>query len=336
MMGRFDRDHRVLQSQNPALRWEMTSTRRGYFQTATIEKGGKRLFERAERMDIIIGSGKIGQTYLFWDGSRLYQLPISYFTQGEGWAYSPGYADGEVNFGRPIVTRCLECHATYIESASYTDNRYGKKSYVLGVSCERCHGLGADHEAYHRASPTPVGPDPIVNPVRLDRQAQFDVCNQCHAGVGTPLGAPFSYSPGDVLEEHIKIDWRVVKKAAGVHASGPYARLSKSRCFQENDQITCNTCHDSHREERGDLAAFSARCATCHDPEVCGKHGQLGAEIQENCIDCHMPFGEAPSVAMAMPGGFQAPLIRDHFIAKHPKATRQFLDRRSQRKNGRT
>ena len=46
----------------------------------------------AHRFDIVVGSGTRGQTYLYWQGNQLYQLPVSYFTPAHTWSNSPGYA----------------------------------------------------------------------------------------------------------------------------------------------------------------------------------------------------------------------------------------------------
>ena len=35
-----------------------------------------------ELIDLVIGSGKRGQSYLYWHGDALNQLPISYWTDG--------------------------------------------------------------------------------------------------------------------------------------------------------------------------------------------------------------------------------------------------------------
>src|SRR2546422_8885079 len=85
----------------------------------------------------VIGSGGKGQTYLFWKADQLFQLPISYWRELGQWVNSPGYRDGVANFGRPIIARCLECHASYFESLPPPDNRYSKTGFVLGITCEK-------------------------------------------------------------------------------------------------------------------------------------------------------------------------------------------------------
>ncbi len=63
----------------------------------------------------MIGSGVRGQSYLYWHGDQLYELPVSYWSDGSRWINSPGYKNGTMNFSRAAIPRCLECHATYIE-----------------------------------------------------------------------------------------------------------------------------------------------------------------------------------------------------------------------------
>jgi len=68
---------------------------------------------RAQRFDIVIGSGKKGQTYLYWTNGELHQLPVSYLANAHGWVNSPGYPPKEILFDRVIEARCMEGHTTF-------------------------------------------------------------------------------------------------------------------------------------------------------------------------------------------------------------------------------
>jgi hypothetical protein len=57
-------------------------------------------------IDIIIGSGNIGQSYLYWMQNQLFQLPVSYFGPADKWSNSPAFPNRAV-FSRFITTRCL-------------------------------------------------------------------------------------------------------------------------------------------------------------------------------------------------------------------------------------
>lgn len=311
VLGRFTPGNNILKTRDPDVWFEMTDRNGSLYQTAAF-KDSTGIHRLTAPMDIVIGSGKIAQTYLYWDGRQLYQLPVTYYTRGGRWINSPGYTDGQVNFTRPIRPRCLECHATYFEASSYDTNTYGK--YILGISCERCHGPGAAHLAYHAAGSTSSGPDPIVNPGRLSRQRLFDVCDQCHAGAGDPVDKPFSFRPGQPLAGYLRLASNSARSLQGVHSGGPLSRLSRSRCFQMSPEMTCLTCHNVHDMERGKLALFSARCLKCHQPHDCGVAKKIGPSIRNNCIDCHMPQVREAAINMQMPGGVQLPWLRDHYI----------------------
>ena len=326
ILGSFSPDHAIVRTRNPNLRFEITAKADGFYQTAIIGQGDG-TYRRTERIDIVTGSGKIGQTYLFWQGDRLYQLPISYFTQQHRWINSPGYPDGEVNFSRGVVPRCLECHTTYSESESYSSNAYNRGHLVLGVSCERCHGPGEDHAAYQRANPDAKEMPHILHPGALDPPRLIDLCAQCHSGVGNPLQRPFSFRPGERLSDYLELEAHEEQNRIGVHSTNQLPRLTKSKCFQQSKAMTCITCHDPHALERGNLALFSGRCAACHQTHVCGLSAELGDAMQSNCIDCHMPRKQDLETEFETAEAFQFPTMRDHFIAVYPEISRRLTPR---------
>ena len=47
---------------------------------------------QSEPFDIVVGSGRKGQTYLYWNDNKLYELPVSYYTPLNSWCISPGYS----------------------------------------------------------------------------------------------------------------------------------------------------------------------------------------------------------------------------------------------------
>ena len=116
----------------------------------------------SQRIDFVVGSGGKGQTYLYWKADRLFELPVSYWSSVAAWVNSPGYTDGTADFQRPVVPRCLECHASYFQKlpGELPENRYSKQGFLLGISCERCHGPG-DH-VYRQRAP---GERPDSNPL---------------------------------------------------------------------------------------------------------------------------------------------------------------------------
>ena len=189
--GKFSPDANILKTSNPNLFFRMDVNDKGFFQTA-VEGEPPYTTSRTERFDFVIGSGGKGQTYLFWKGDQLFQLPVSYWRELGQWVNSPGYRDGVANFGRPIIARCLECHASYFESLPPPDNRYSKTGFVPGIICEKCHGPGREHAQRHSSKSAPAFGAATVNPARLSRDRQIDLCAWCHAGHGAPLVPAFS------------------------------------------------------------------------------------------------------------------------------------------------
>jgi hypothetical protein len=112
-----------------------------------MKKKGNRLYQvayyqdeekRREPFDITSGSGKRGQTYMYWKDGRLFQLPISYFTSMNVWCNSPGFSN-RIAFNRPITSRCLECHSTFFEKTSdeqAEEETYSPTNIIYGVTCE--------------------------------------------------------------------------------------------------------------------------------------------------------------------------------------------------------
>ena len=112
---------------------------------------------RSEPFDLVVGSGKKGQSYLYWKDAKLFQLPVSYSTSTEGWCKSPGYVADTPFFDRRVPAQCLECHTTNARTIAGNAREYGdffdKSQLVYGITCERCHGPGADHIKFHTENP---------------------------------------------------------------------------------------------------------------------------------------------------------------------------------------
>jgi len=312
--GNFKPGSNTMLTTNPNLTFRMDAKGDGFYQTAIwVEGNGTRT--RTERLDLVTGSGAKGQTYLYWRDNQLFQLPVSYSTVLQQWINSPGYRDGTADFERAIIPRCLECHATYFEPV-FPDpelNMYDTKNFVLGISCERCHGPGYGHAEKYRSVNSTHAARAIVNPAKLSPSRQADVCAQCHGGQGERFLFPaFSYVPGQPLEKYI--DLGPIDSAKDVDVHGKQGKLlMKSRCYQMSGNMNCSTCHDVHKREP-DLAVMSQHCLSCHKVEATATHRTVGAGIAENCIDCHMPKLESKVVDLDVNGKQVRPRFRSHWI----------------------
>ena len=308
ILGKFTPDANIMKTSNPDLFFRMEERPNGFFETA-VEGTAPFTTSHSERFAFVIGSGGKGQTYLFWKGDDLFQLPVSYWTE-LGWVNSPGYRDGEANFSRPIIPRCLECHGTYFEQRPPPPNRYNKAGFVLGITCEKCHGPGGEHAQRRVAKSASGGSSEIINPARFPRERQMDLCAWCHAGVGVPLLPAFSYVPGEALDKYLRVPQPDPAAPLDVHGS-QVEMLERSRCFQQS-AMTCLTCHDVHAVQH-DTSQFSKQCLSCHKPES-AMFPKQGHQITSDCIDCHMPLQETNQIVFDQSGKKAKPKVRSHWI----------------------
>jgi Cytochrome c554 and c-prime len=309
ILGQFSSDNNVLKTSNPDLFFRMDAKGNDFFQSA-IEGISPYTTSHTEKFGLVIGSGSKGQTYLYWKDDTLFQLPVSYWRE-IGWVNSPGYRDGVANFDRAIIPRCLECHATYFQATPPPPNRYSQSGFIVGITCEKCHGPGEMHIRHHSSNSAKGPNSAILNPKRFSRDRQMDLCAWCHAGHGTAVQAWFSYKPGEPLDQYIELPRADPDTPIDVHGS-QVELLTKSRCYASSN-MTCITCHDVHTSQHN-LAEFSQRCLSCHKTESCGLFPNLGAKLASNCIDCHMPLQETNLIVFDSKGGKARPRVRNHWI----------------------
>lgn len=314
ILGKFTVGENILKTSDPDLYFRMDARESGFYEAAVFWQPPNQQ-TRTERIDIVTGSGHKGQTYLYWKGDQLFQLPVSYWTDLKTWINSPGYTEGIANFDRPIFPRCLACHATYFQSipSEKGGNYYKKTGFVLGISCERCHGPGRAHVQYEQSKLAAVSSaiGSIVNLARLPRDRQIDECAQCHGGIGEAIAPAFSYVPGKQLENYVMLPHPDAEARVDVHGN-QVALMQRSRCYQES-QMTCTTCHDVHTPERA-AASYSEKCLQCHQDRDCGEFVKLGAKIRDNCIDCHMPLQDSNLIVSDLNGQQVKARIRNHWI----------------------
>jgi hypothetical protein len=338
IVGNFSPGFNTMATANPNLSFRMDVKGDAFYQTAIWASANEPATKsatsdsssspatgthtRTERLDLVIGSGGKGQTYLFWRQDELFQLPVGYSTVLHQWINSPGYVDGTADFTRGIIPRCLECHATYFESIlpGPEFNLYDTTNFVLGISCERCHGPGRKHAEIYASKAAAHPAATIVNPAKLSPARRADVCAQCHAGQGIREILPaFTYVPGQLLEKYI--DLGPLDSNVDVHGKQGML-LAKSRCYQASADMNCSTCHDVHQPEPG-LAAMSQHCLRCHKIESSPAHAKVGEALASNCIDCHMPTLESKVVYLDVNGKRIRPRFRTHWIKVYSEADRQ-------------
>ncbi len=330
ILGSFRPGSNVLMIVNPAhdsaeppLYFKMEQKSDGFYESA-VTGWSPNLQTQRERIDIVTGSGVRGQTYLHWEGDQLFELPVSYWTDGHQWINSPGYENGTADFSRPVNPGCMECHATYIKPLSDDPltNRYDRESLVTGISCESCHGPGAVHVAKQhlsRSGLTGQADHTILNPASFSRDRQVDLCALCHNGIQREELAPvFSYIPGRPLNDYFKPLAVNTAEHPDVHGN-QVGLLQRSRCYLSSPGMTCSTCHDVHAPERS-AAAYSDHCLTCHQWQSCGMAKKIGHDITKNCIDCHMPVEPTTIIVSETADKVVRAKMRNHWIKVYPGA----------------
>ena len=306
----------------PGLSFRMDRNSSGFYETAIVGWPGAST-ELRKRIDVVIGSGHRGQTYLFWKANRLFELPVSFWTKGRRWINSPGYEDGSANFSRPVIPRCLECHATYVQpqTSDLFTNTYVSNTMVLGISCETCHGPGGNHirlhlgHAHRERNPS----EQILNPNKFSRDRQIDLCALCHNGSRqVELRPAFTYQPGDDLNRYLTSDSEVTA-LPDVHGD-QVGLLKMTRCYRSSPTMTCSTCHDVHAPEQP-AAFYSAKCLGCHRSQQCAVARRTPAAAGD-CIDCHMPVQRSSAIVSKTAGNVIYAKLRSHWIKVYASEAR--------------
>jgi Flp pilus assembly protein TadD len=314
----------TIPTREPGLRFEMTRTGDDFFQNAVrnTPAGEKR---DALRIGLVYGGGRLDEVNFAWVGDRMYELPAAWLYPLDTWGLSSTYRHDEAGaFAREATTGCLGCHTTWFSHVAGTPNQYVPDSFLLGVTCERCHGPGREHVAFHQANPK-ADAAKIVHPGKLPRERQLDVCAQCHSNAVRARGPVFSYRPGKSLADAYRsIDPKYPEED---HVANQVKYLKESKCFQKSD-LTCTTCHDPHRPHApADPGAARNGCASCHKPADCREQPRLPEPVRGDCAGCHMPPRVWMNVNFHTADDRFVPPIRryDHRIAIYPEARDEVL-----------
>lgn len=320
LMGSFNEGQNTF-SYNAQTKIRMEERDSGFYQVLYIN--GKQA--EAHQLDITFGS-KHAQTFLYWQGDKTFELPVSYYASIKSWATSPGFSSTQANFYRVIGRNCFECHSSFINSrlkmtSGVIEEELDKNTLVYGIDCERCHGPATNHVNFQQAHPGSKDAKYIVTQRSLSRQQKLDECAVCHSGNDkTKEISTFKFRPGDTLANFYS-PWDS-RKSGGteidVHGN-QYQLLSESKCFLKSNMLTCTTCHDPHGNAGSDVKEYSAKCISCHtntDHDFIKNVSTLN-EIKVNCIDCHMPEQSSRAITFYKEGSTikTAYLLRTHKIA---------------------
>lgn len=294
------------------------------------------VFQRAELISYIIGSGQHTNSHLIQTNSYLYQAPLTYYTQDEKWDLPPGFEAGASSrFNRILGLECISCHNAYPSFIPGSENKF--KSMPEGIDCERCHGPGEVHVAEKQKAiiiDTSKYIDySIVNPAKLPIDKQFDLCQRCHLQGNTVLkdGKSFlDFKPGMNLSDVMEVYLPRYKNSNNSFIMASHAdRLQQSKCFVSmsskradaeslrpyKNALTCVTCHNPHVSVKNkDAWFFINQCVSCHTTQKvhdCSESLDIRNKVDNNCISCHMPTSSSIDIPHVT--------VHDHYIRKEAK-----------------
>lgn len=271
--------------------FEMIKKEDSLFQYTKIKNRSIDVFP--SKFEVVIGSGVKGQSYLTWENNELYQLQVSYYTPTDEWVNSPSFP--AFLHTRPIGDACLKCHVTFATNRNHPKkaNLFDRERILYGIDCERCHRPSKKHVVYHRTNPEAKEAKYMLEIGNLSRQQRLDACAQCHSGLRQELlkGTPFSFLVGENLNEYSRnYDTMISNEKLDVHGN-QYGLLTSSECFKQSETIDCSTCHDPHKNQRGNSNYFNSKCIGCHTGKksICTVATSEKKNMGNNCIACHMP-----------------------------------------------
>jgi hypothetical protein len=246
----------------------------------------------------VFGDRQFGDTFLYQQNGVYFESRVSYYRALNGLDLTTGRTRFQPNridtaLGRRMSPDepplCFGCHST----AANTDNQFHPERLILGVTCEACHGPGAQHVAQMSLEHDARSSTLIFNPARLNPADTVDFCGACHR------------TSADVSGSFI----------TGIfNLRFPAYRLEQSRCWGNGDaRLSCTSCHDAHKPRVQDAAFYDKVCLSCHSPASGSAKDRTHAirtckVSNHECVSCHMPKYTIPPMHTD---------FTDHKIAVH-------------------
>ena len=285
---------------------------RAWMSFARPASSGQPALAGERHLELFLGSGHRGRTYLYNENGLWYELPINFYTRRAAWAMAPAF-DGTTHMPAPLPVdpNCLHCHATGVQpSLPDARNHFPAAPFTQdGIGCSACHGNPAQHLANG-------GRGGIVNPGKLPSAERDSACIQCHlegdAVVYRQGKSLASFVPGQRLADTAVYFVRASQQGGGARATSQYEALLRSACKRASgDRLTCTSCHDPHADPApaDRVAYFRQRCLDCHTgPAMTAHHPE-----QPDCAACHMPSRKTADISHEQ--------VTDHDIEAHPGKT---------------
>ena len=263
-------------------------------------------------------------------GREMFQVPWVFHLKEERWLPRQDAFIAPQDTERAIVQwneRCITCHSTGGNPGLQLVGGMSGQSGVpvlesevgeLGISCEACHGPGAEHVQYHQNPLTRYqhhasddADQTIVNPAKVPPERSSQICGQCHSISSArdamdwwQHGSP--YRPGEDLEAAVELhsfadqqpdDPVQVFWGDGTCRVGgrEYLAMTASTCFASGE-MSCLSCHSMHASDPNDQLSMvglsDEACLQCHETfrNRVEEHTHHAADSSgSRCYNCHMP-----------------------------------------------
>jgi hypothetical protein len=234
----------------------------------------------------IFGDRQFGDTFLYQQNGIYFESRVSYYRVLNGLDLTTGRTAFHPNRLETALGRrmspdepplCFGCHST----ASSTDGVFHPDRLIQGVTCEACHGPGAQHVAQMSLEHDTRTSALIFNPARLATNDSVDFCGACHR---TSADVSLSNVTGIFILRF------------------PAYGLEQSRCWKNGDaRLTCTACHDTHKPRVQDAAFYDKVCVSCHSPGSTIPKDRTHAigickVSNRECVSCHMRKYAIPSM----------------------------------------
>lgn len=207
---------------------------------------------------------------------------------------------------------CIDCHTTNMKLGFDVEKQsYQTQWNEINVSCQSCHGPGADHVDWAENLDGTQKPTPgqgsendkglVVNYRQMNNKGFVETCAQCHSR-RVPL------SQDHVHGRNLMDDFLPELLQEGLyHADGQildevfvYGSFVQSKMYKSG--VSCNDCHNPHSLKL--RKPGNAVCTQCHQAEPPKQDFQtLKAAVYDSkehhfhppnsegaaCVNCHMP-----------------------------------------------
>jgi len=203
--------------------------------------------------------------------------------------------------------RCASCHSTnVVKNYDVEAHSYKTTWSEINVSCEACHGGGAQHlelanggklsgknSGFSTDIPAPLSWQfkagaAIASPQGKKNPEQINMCGTCHA-----LRASLTENP-EGKNFHDTNRLQLLNEGAyfldGQIREEAFVMGSFLQSKMHGAGVTCSNCHNSHSGKV--LIEGNGLCAQCHQPEVFDTpkhHHHSAASTGAACVNCHMP-----------------------------------------------